>query len=111
MHRLRAILRSLVAPLALYVAAGGLAAYFVWHGVNGQRGLKIGEEYEQRLAKLREERDLLHGDRMLWERRIALFRGETVDADILDEAARVELGRVHKNELVIFLPPGEGQSK
>jgi cell division protein FtsB len=111
MHRLRAILSSLVAPLILYAAAGGVAAYFVWHGVNGQRGLKTGEEYELRLAKLREERDLLNAERALWERRIALIRGETVDADILDEAARVALGRIHKNELVILLPPADAPAK
>ncbi len=36
------VLRSFVIPLLLYGAAGLVAAYFVWHGVNGQRGLKAG---------------------------------------------------------------------
>jgi cell division protein FtsB len=111
MHRLRAIIGSLVASLVLYAAAGGIAAYFVWHGVNGQRGLKTGEEYEQKLAKLLQERDVLRGERVLWERRISLIRGESVDADILDEAARAELGRVHKNELVILLPQSDAAGK
>ena len=104
MHRLRAIVGSLIAPLILYGVAGTIAAYFVWHGVNGQRGLKMGEEYEQRLTELRFERDLLKLDRMQWEKRIALLRGETVDGDILEEEARSVLGRTHKNEVVILTP-------
>lgn len=107
MHRLRVFLRSLVAPLALYSIAGGVAVYFVWHAVHGQRGLKAGEEYEQKLAELRSEYDGLKAERMKWEARLALMKGEKVDADILDEEARRRLGRVHRNDLVILLPQGE----
>jgi len=104
MHRLRVLLRSLVLPFALYCVAGTVAGYFVWHGVHGQRGLKTGEEYEQKLAQLRLERDILKLQRMQWESRIALIKGENIDADILDEETRKALGRVHKNEVVILLP-------
>lgn len=107
MHRLRVFLRSLILPVALYCVAGTVAAYFVWHGVNGQRGLKTGEEYEQKLAQLRLERDLLKLQRMQWESRIALIKGEKIDADILDEEARRSLGRVHKNDVVILLPQAD----
>ncbi|MGA8169504.1 MAG: septum formation initiator family protein [Methylocystis sp.] len=98
------MVRSFAVPLTLYGLAGLIAGYFLWHGVNGQRGLKAGEEYEQRLAQLRLERDLLKLERMQWEGRIALIRGEAVDSDILDEEARALLGRVHKNEVVILTP-------
>jgi cell division protein FtsB len=108
MYRLRAMLRSLAVPFSLYGLAGLIAAYFVWHGVNGHLGLKAGEEYEQRLAQLRFQRDLLKLERMQWEQRIALIRGETVDADILDEEARAQLGRVHKNDVVILTPLADG---
>lgn len=111
MHRLRAIVRSLAAPLSLYGLAGLAAVYFVWHGVNGQRGLKAGEEYEQRLAQLRLERDLLKHERLQWERRIGLIRGENVDADILEDEARVLLGRVHKKDLVILTGPRQQQGR
>lgn len=107
MHRLRVFLRSLIAPLVLYSVAGVVAGYFVWHAVNGQRGLKAGEEYEQKLGELRHERDLLKLQRMQWEARLALMKGAKVDADILDEEARKTLGRVHKNDVVILLPRKE----
>jgi cell division protein FtsB len=105
MHRLRALLRSLVLPTVLYCVSGTVAFYFVWHGVNGHRGLKTGEEYEQKLAELRQERDLLRYQRMRWEARIALIKGEQIDADVLDEETRKRLGRVHKNDVVILLAP------
>lgn len=110
MYRLRAMLRPLVVPLGLYSLAGLIASYFIWHGLHGQRGLKTGEEYEQRLSQLRLDRDLLKLERMQWEKRITLFRGETVDADILDEESRALLGRVHKNEVVILTPTADGAS-
>jgi cell division protein FtsB len=102
MYRLVHIARSLVVPFSLYAVAGVIAGYFIWHGVNGQRGLKAGADFEQRLTQLRFERDLLKLERMQWNKRIALLHGETVDADLLEEEARSVLGRVHKNELVIL---------
>jgi cell division protein FtsB len=107
MYRLQLLLRALVISLGLYGVAGLVIGYFVWEGVNGQRGLKAGEEYEQRLAQLQRERNLARLERMQWERRIALMRGEKVDADVLDEEARALLGRVHKNEVVILTPPAK----
>ncbi len=109
MHRLQVFLRSLILPVTLYCVAGGVSSYFVWHGVNGQRGLKTGEEYEQRLAQLNLERDILRLQRMQWESRIALIKGENIDADLLEEEARARLGRVHKNDVVILLPRGEAR--
>lgn len=100
----RNFLRSLFVLGALYGVAGSVAAYFVWHGVNGQRGLKAGAEYEQRIAELRRDLDGLKAERGQWERRIALLRGDLIDSDILDEEARAALGRVHRNEVVILLP-------
>lgn len=107
MHRLRVFIRSLILPVLLYCVAGTVASYFVWHGVNGQRGLKTGEEYEQKLAQLRQERDLLRYQRMQWEARIALIKGEKIDADVLEEETRKRLGRVHKNDVVILLPQND----
>lgn len=106
---LRYVLRSILLPGLLYASAGLVAGYFVWHGVNGQRGLKASAEYEQRIAELGAELAGLKAERAQWERRIALIRGDEVDADLLDEEARITLGRVHRNEVVIFTQPqGKG---
>jgi cell division protein FtsB len=105
MHRLRAILRSLVIPLSLYALSGLVASYFVWHGVNGERGLKASAEYETQLAELRNELDGLKAEHERWDRKIALIRGDEVDADLLEDEVRSKLGKVHKNEVVILTSP------
>ena len=106
MYRLAALLRSLALPFGVHGLAALLSCYFVWQGLNGNRGLKAGEEYQQQLEKLRYERNFLKMQRLQWEQRVALIRGETVDSDILDEAARSQLSRVHKNDVVILTPRG-----
>jgi cell division protein FtsB len=102
MHRFRAILRSLVVPLSLYAFSAAVASYFIWHGVNGQRGLKASTEYEMKIAKLRDELEGLKSERTSWERKIALIRGDQVDADILEDEVRSKLGKVYRNEVVIL---------
>jgi cell division protein FtsB len=104
MHRLRAFLRSLVWPLCLYTVSAAVGGYFVWHGVNGQRGLKANVEYNVKIAELRDELDMLKAEHAAWERKIALIRGDEIDADILEDEVRSKLGRVHKNEVVILTP-------
>ena len=102
MYRLAAFVRSFAVPFGLHGLAALLSCYFVWQGLNGNRGLKAGEEYQQQLDKLHHERNLLKMQRLQWERRVSLIRGETVDADILDETARSQLNRAHKNDVVIM---------
>jgi cell division protein FtsB len=104
MYRLAALMRSFALPFGLHGLAALLSCYFVWEGLNGNRGLKAGEEHQQQLDKLRYERNFLKMQRMQWEHRVALIRGETVDADILDEAARSQLDRAHKHDVVILTP-------
>lgn len=97
-------LRAHIAPIAFYCFAALVSGYFVWHAVNGQRGLKAGDEFSQRLGELQATLDGLHAERASWAHKIDLVRGEAIDRDVLDEQARVELGRVQKNEVVVLLP-------
>ncbi len=99
----RTRLRGILLPLLLYCVAGGIGSYFVWHAINGERGLKTSEEYERTIALLRTQYAAADAERLQWQHRIDLLRGETVDRDLLEEEARVLLDRVHKNDLVVFL--------
>ncbi len=101
--------RQLLFSLVLVSVAGSVTSYFVWHAVHGQRGLKTGEEYEQKLTQLKFERDMLKIQRLQFERRLALIKGEKVDADILEDEVRKSLGRVHKNEVVVLMTPLDRQ--
>jgi cell division protein FtsB len=97
-------LRAFLIPLVLYCVSGAVSSYFVWHAVNGNRGLKTKEEHRLQISALQSERDALVSGRTALERRIAMLRAESVERDILEEEARVLLGRVHRNDVVVFLP-------
>jgi len=91
-------------PLALYAVAGPVTAYFLWHAANGDRGLKARENYERQVQTLLAEANALATEKQALERSIAMMRRASIDRDILDEQARVMLGRVRKDEVVIFVP-------
>jgi cell division protein FtsB len=97
-------LRKILFPLALYCISGAIGSYFVWHAVNGERGLKTKEDYDRKIASLQDELRSLQHEQQVWEAKIDLLHGSTIDRDLLDEEARAQLGRVHKNDLVVILP-------
>jgi cell division protein FtsB len=96
-------LRAILFPLCLYALSGAAGGYFVWHAVNGERGLKTKDEYQLKIAGLQTQLRDLQDDRDHWRHRIELVNGAIIDADLLDEEARQLLGRVGKNDLVVFL--------
>ncbi|MGO9006863.1 MAG: FtsB family cell division protein [Beijerinckiaceae bacterium] len=96
-------LRAVLFPLALYCVSGSIGGYFVWHAVNGERGLKTKEDYERKIASLQVELRGLQRERQTWQAKIDLLHGTTIDQDLLDEEARSRLGRVHKNDLIVIL--------
>lgn len=96
--------RAVLYPLFLYCVSGAAVGYFVWHAVNGERGLKTNDEYERRIAALGAQLQDLEAERALWQHRVELIKGAKIDRDLLDEEAREVLGRVDKNDLVVFVP-------
>ena len=100
----RTRLRAYYIPIAFYAFSALVSSYFVWHALNGQRGLKTRDEYTQRVADLQTTLEGLREERGRWRHKIELVRGEEIDRDVLEEQARVSLGRMHKNEVVILVP-------
>lgn len=100
----RTRLRAFLFPVVLYCMSGGVGGYFVWHANNGDRGLKVSDEYEKSIAMLSSQLATTKADRAQWQHRIALMKGDAIDRDLLEEEARATLDRVGKNDLVIFLP-------
>ncbi|MFC3225911.1 septum formation initiator family protein [Marinibaculum pumilum] len=82
----------------------GAIAYFGYHAVVGDRGVHSYRQLETEieiaeaaLAKTVAERERL-------ERRVNLFHADGLDPDLLEEEARLMLGLVRENEVVILLP-------
>lgn len=94
-------LRAILFPLLFYCVSGAVGGYFLWHAVNGERGLKTREDYERKIASLQTELANLKEVRRLGQLKVNLLRGQTIDADLLREEAEGQLGRVGKNDLVV----------
>jgi cell division protein FtsB len=99
--------RRILIPLVLYGVSAALAAYFIHSAQIGRHGLEAQQQYETEVAELDAELQAAKTERGEWERRIALLRSDQIDRDLLEERARIILGRVHRNDLVIMTgPPG-----
>ncbi len=101
--------RATLYSLLLYCLSGLIGTYFVWHAVNGERGLKTLDEYEHKIAALASELDGLKAEHALWNQRIALLSGRVIDRDLLDEEARAVLGRVRRDELIVLYPHAQNE--
>ena len=95
--------RKILIPLVLYGISAALAGYFVHHAHTGARGLEAKQRYKIQAYQIGQELEALKSERGEWERRIALLRSDQIDRDLLEERARVTLGRVHRNDLVIMM--------
>jgi cell division protein FtsB len=98
-------LRAFLVPLLLYGVSGGIVGYFVHHAHTGSRGLEAKRELKRQAYEVGQELEALKAERTSWERRLALLRSDQIDRDLLEERARVVLGRVHRNDLVIITGP------
>lgn len=96
-------LRAILIPLVLYGVSGLAVGYFVHHAQSGQRGLEAKRELQAERARIEATLGALTREREDWERRIALVRSDQIDRDLLEEQARLMLGRVHRNDVVIML--------
>jgi cell division protein FtsB len=94
--------RKILIPLLVYSVSAGVAGYFVHHAHSGARGIEAREQFEAQASDLMRELEAVKTERADWERRIALLRSDQIDRDLLEERARVMLGRVHRNDLVII---------
>ncbi|WP_230533690.1 FtsB family cell division protein [Microvirga roseola] len=97
--------RRFLIPLMLYSVSAAVVGYFVHHAHSGARGIEAQQRYESQVAELSAELESLKTRRTDWERRIALLRSDQIDSDLLEERARLMLGRVHRNDLVIITGP------
>ena len=102
---IRTRFRSIFIPVVLFLLSGASGSYFVWHALNGERGLDAKVAYKARIAELSGELKVLVSARERLERRIAMVQTDQVERDILEEEARLVLGRVGKSDLVILTAP------
>lgn len=97
--------RAVLTPLALYAVSAAAVGYFLHSAQIGNRGLLAKQAFKIQRNEVTQELDAARAEHADWDRRLALLRSDQVDRDLLDERARVMLGRVHRNDVVVVLPP------
>ncbi len=77
-------------------------AYFGFHALQGERGIKVYSALKQEIEAATLERDRLTRERDRLEARAELLRENSLDRDMLDEAVRRMLNYGRSDEIVVF---------
>lgn len=87
-----------------------LVGYFLYHTVQGDRGLFAMLRMQGQLAQSEDTLRNLKSDREEMERRVQQLRPKSIDADLLDQEARRSLN-FSKNKEIIILSPEKSDQK
>lgn len=84
----------------------GLSAicYFAYHVIQGERGILAWHELERQVGEAQTELSRIQGEREVLEHRVKLLHYESLDADLLDEVVRRNLGYGRRDEILIRTP-------
>jgi cell division protein FtsB len=96
-HRRKSPFNWLWLPAVAFLFLG----YFGYHAYNGSYGLQSLERLDQEAESLRGQVEKLRAEREAMERRVALLKPESLDADVVDTEARTSLNLLRPDEVVI----------
>ena len=77
--------------------------FFVFHIFAGERGILARPELDRKIMLAEEKLDLLDKQHNFLSRRIKLLQADSLDADMLAETARAELGLYAPNDVIISI--------
>jgi len=86
-----------------------LLGYFLFHAVQGERGLVAWLVLKQEIRAAETTDAILAAEETALERRVAALSPETLDIDMVEERARIMLNYAHADELVILLARPESR--
>ena len=93
--------REALAPLLCFA----LVVYFAYHVIQGDRGLLAWLKLNNEIASASAYNETLISERRVLENVTQRLRPESLDADLLEERARIVLGFVRADEIVILSQP------
>jgi cell division protein FtsB len=99
--------RDVVGPVLGFCTVG----YFVYHSVEGDRGLFALLRLSEQIQEARAQLDELSVERKALERRVSNLRSDHLDPDMLDERARLILNLARPDEIVILDPAPESAKR
>ena len=87
------------------------SATFAYHSVEGDRGLFALIRLSEQIQESRVQLDELSAERKALERRVSNLRPDHLDADMLDERARLILNLARPDEIIILDPAINGPKR
>ena len=75
--------------------------YFGYHAFHGYYGILARDRLDAEAAVLSERLETLKLEHARYERRVEMLRSESLDADLVDVAAREALNRIRSDEVVL----------
>jgi cell division protein FtsB len=90
--------------LAAQLLGACVAGYFIYHAIQGDRGILAWLRVNQQLEAAQIELAQSATDRAALEQRVGLLSNSSLDLDMLEERARVMLNFSDPDDIVIFLP-------
>ncbi|WP_339857834.1 FtsB family cell division protein [Thalassospira alkalitolerans] len=87
-----------VAPVIAFT----IMVYFIFHSVEGNRGVLAYWSMQDRVSEIAKVRDEIIAKRNHLEERVIAMRSSHLDPDLLDERARAMLNAAHPDDLIIF---------
>lgn len=97
-------IRDRIRQVAPQVLAACVVAYFVFHAIQGERGLLAYLQLTQQLEETEAVAEELSEKRNDWEHKVSLLKPGSLDRDMLEERARKVLNYLREDEVVIYLP-------
>jgi cell division protein FtsB len=97
-HEMRRRARFLVGPLV----GAALTSYFVYHTIEGDRGLRTWHEIAQQLRGAKETLATTEAERDALLHKVSGLEPSHVDPDLLDQQIRSNLDLVAPNEILIM---------
>lgn len=104
-------IRRRARQIAPQVVAACLVGYFVFHAVQGERGLRVYLRLQQDLAQARAVESELSAQRSELRHRVELLRPDSLDPDMLEERARRVLNFARPDEVVVLLEKGRERGR
>ena len=86
-----------------------ILAYFIFHFINGSRGLISYFEIQDELEQKREQLATLKRDAGALENRVRLMRDGQVDPDMLEEQAKILIKMYAKDEYLLTDAPTKAE--
>lgn len=90
--------RQMMGPVIAMLLVG----YFLYHAVQGERGMAAIASLRSDIRTAETELAAARSERLRIETDVNLLRARSLDPDLLEERARAVLNYIHPDEVIIF---------